>query len=120
MPRGSRSLIHDSRKYLWDARNGVDTVLRYIDGKTLAEYEADGFLRDAVERRLLIIGEAIAQLARHDAALAERIPDYRNIIAFRNILVHGYAAIDNTLVWRILQNRMTNLRAALDDLPGGA
>ena len=45
-----------------------------------------------------IIGEALNQLAKHDPALARRIPDIRDIIAFRNILIHGYAVIEHDQV----------------------
>ncbi len=56
-------------------------------------------LRAAVEREFEIIGEALAQLSKLDAALVARISDYRRIIAFRNILIHGYADVDDQLVW---------------------
>ncbi len=63
-------------------------------------------LRLAVERAFAIIGEALAQLARVDAALAEKITDFRGIVAFRNILVHAYAQIDDRLVWDIVQAKL--------------
>jgi len=45
----------------------------------------------AVERAFSIIGEALVQLTREDAGIAARLSENRNIIAFRNILVHAYA-----------------------------
>ena len=51
-------------------------------------------LRAAVEREFEIVGEALSQLAQLDPAVADRISDYRRIIAFRNLLIHGYGQID--------------------------
>ena len=34
-----------------------------------------------------------------DADLAARESEHRRIIAFRNILIHGYAYVDHRLVW---------------------
>ncbi len=41
-----------------------------------------------------------------DAALAKRITDFRGIVAFRNILVHAYAQVDDRLVWDIVQAKL--------------
>ena len=59
--------------------------------------------RSAVERQLAIIGEALSQLARVDQGLAARIPELRRVVAFRNVLIHGYDQIDNAGVWRIVE-----------------
>ena len=67
-------------------------------------------LRAAVERKFEIIGEALAQLARRDALAAAGIREHRRIIAFRNILVHGYADVDDQLVWDIAESKLANLR----------
>lgn len=74
-------------------------IASFTAGKALAEYEGDAMLRSAVERQFEIIGEALAQLARLDQDLAARITEYRRVIAFRNILIHGYADIDHRIVW---------------------
>lgn len=106
----------DPRKYLWDAREAADAVIRFTRGKKFDDYVSDDLLRSAVERQLQNIGEALAQLGRVDAAVAEHIPECRNIIAFRNILVHGYAIVDHARVWRIIEEDLASLHAALEDL----
>ena len=52
-----------------------------------------GMAQAAVERKFEIIGEALNQLAKLDGAMAARIPDLPQVVAFRNQLIHGYANI---------------------------
>ncbi len=74
----------------------------------------------AVERQFEIIGEALAGLRRADPPAAARIPDLPRIIAFRNVLIHGYATIDARLVWGVVENDLDGLRAAIAQLLGSA
>jgi len=53
-----------------------------------------------------IVGEALAQLARIDRATALQIGEYQRIIAFRNILIHGYTEIDHRIVWNVLELKL--------------
>ena len=76
----------------------------------------DALLRSAVERQLEIIGEALARLARLDETLASRISEYRRIIAFRNILIHGYADVDHHIVWDIIESKLPTLRREVTTL----
>jgi uncharacterized protein with HEPN domain len=55
----------------------------------------------------------IATLRRLDPALAADIPELPRIVAFRNILVHGYATVDNRLVWGVVERDLAGLRDAL-------
>jgi uncharacterized protein with HEPN domain len=73
-------------------------------------------LRSAVERQFEIIGEAFRRLAKEDAETAGRIADYTRIISFRNILIHGYAEIDDRLVWDILQSMLPTLLEQVQSL----
>jgi uncharacterized protein with HEPN domain len=70
----------------------------------LAEYAGDAILRSAVERQFITIGEALTQLLRLMPDLQARISNTRRIIAFRNILVHGYAEVAHDIVWSALQD----------------
>ncbi len=59
-----------------------------------------------------------AQLARLEPETASRIGDHRRIIAFRNILVHGYAGVDDMLVWDMVATRLAGLQREVDELLG--
>ena len=87
----------ESRKYLFDIQAAAHRLDAFTSGKTFADYEKDPMLQPAVERQFEIVGEALAQLARIDPA--SRVSEYRRIIGFRNILIHGYADLDQRLVW---------------------
>ena len=67
-------------------------------------------LRAAVERQFEIIGEALNQMLKREPALAPRLSDHRRIIAFRNRLIHGYADIDDKVVWGVLTMSLPRLR----------
>ena len=41
--------------------------------------------------------------------MAEKIPDLPRIVAFRNILIHGYASVDDRLVWGVVESRLKPL-----------
>ena len=79
----------DPKSLLWDAREAAKLIAAVTAGKSFADFDADIVPRSAVERQFEIIGEAPAQLARIDAAMAQKVPDLRQIIAFRNVLIHG-------------------------------
>jgi len=70
-------------------------------------------LRSAVERQFEILGEALNQLSRLDSNMVEKIPDLPRIVAFRNILIHGYASVDDRLVWGIVESRLEPLLDAI-------
>jgi uncharacterized protein with HEPN domain len=113
----------EARKYLYDIQDAAGLVAQFTAGKTFDDYQADAMLRFAVERAFSIIGEALAQLAHVDVGLAAQITDSRNIIAFRNILVHAYAHIDDRIVWEIVEYRLPVLihdAAELMKLPDDA
>lgn len=41
------------------------------------------------------------------------MPEYRRIVAFRNVLIHGYAALDQQQVWRVIHESLPGLIAAV-------
>ena len=63
----------ESRKYLYDMRQAARLLVRFSEGRTFEEYIADPMLRSAVERQFEILGEALAQLHRHDPERCVRL-----------------------------------------------
>jgi uncharacterized protein with HEPN domain len=112
----SWSMRRDPRADLWDAREAADAIAGFMQGRRFDDYAGDLMFRSAVERQLAVIGEALSQLARVDQGLAARIPEVRRVIAFRNVLIHGYDRIDNAGVWRIVEADLPPLRKRVADL----
>ena len=104
----------EAQKYLYDIQRAAGLLREFTDGKMFADYEGDALLRSAVERQFEVIGEAMAQLARTDEPLAERISQYQRIIAFRNVLIHGYADVDDRLVWDVINTNLPRLIREVD------
>jgi uncharacterized protein with HEPN domain len=109
----------DARAYLWDAREAVAHLRSFIEGKTWSDYASDLLLRSAVERQFEIIGEALNNLSKVDPDAATRIEDLSRIVAFRNILIHGYAVVDDEVVWHVVTTRLTQLDGVLQAMLDG-
>lgn len=105
-------------KYLWDARRAAERIGRFTSGRTCDDYLGDELLRSAVERQFEIIGEAFTGLRRVDPGLAASIPDLPRIVAFRNVLIHGYATVDSRLVWGVVEGKLSGLMELLARLLG--
>jgi uncharacterized protein with HEPN domain len=108
----------DPRAYLWDARQAAGRVVAYVAGRTWQDYATDDLLRSAVERQFEVVGEALNKVRQADPSLAGEIADLPRIVAFRNVLIHGYATIDDQLVWEIATERAARLVETLNRLLG--
>lgn len=102
MPHDPITLLHD---ILEEARFIRDETA----GKTLSQYEENQLLCRAVERSFIIIGEAVNRLSRIDPALVQTLGNFPQVIAFRNVVVHGYDIIEDAIVWGIIQNEIPRL-----------
>ncbi|EME57720.1 DUF86 domain-containing protein [Amycolatopsis decaplanina] len=103
----------DARAYLWDALRAAELLSEFSEGEDFDAYQSNAMLRSAVERQFEIIGEALNQLSKVDGDLAAQVPDLGRIVAFRNILIHGYATVDDALVWQVLTERLPGLIGVL-------
>ncbi|MFC3450085.1 HepT-like ribonuclease domain-containing protein [Amycolatopsis speibonae] len=99
----------DARAYLWDAAKAAELLSEFSEGEDFDGYRSNAMLCSAVERQFEIIGEALNQLSELDSDLAAQVPDLGRIVAFRNILIHGYATVDDALVWQVLTERLPGL-----------
>ena len=106
----------DVRASLFDARQAVLGILEFTNGKTIQDYKSDLMLRCATERQFEIVGEALARIRAVDPAMLDHVTEFHRIIGFRNVLIHGYDAIDHDAVWRIVTEELPTLRQELEEL----
>ncbi len=85
----------DPRAFLWDVQQAADAITEFTAGLDAVGYRTSPLIRSAVERQFEIIGEALNRLSKEAPTLADRVPNLRNIVGFRNVLIHGYAVIDD-------------------------
>lgn len=83
----------DPRVYLWDMREAAAEIAGFTTAWT-------GRATTPRPWRAWPSNASSRSLARLDPALAARIPNFRQVIAFRNVLIHGYRRIDHDELWR--------------------
>lgn len=106
----------ESKKILEDIRLAAAHILEFTSDKTFDDYENDQMLQSAVERQFEIIGEALNRLSGVDPDTVSKISHSQRIISFRNILIHGYDIVENTVVWDVIQQDLPKLHRQVKNL----
>ena len=106
----------ESAKYLFDVQMAAEALLRFVSGSTLSDYQQSELMRAGVNWEFAVIGEAISQLAKTDPETAERISDFRRIISFRNVLIHGYGEVNDDAVWLRIEEHLPTLVREVEEL----
>lgn len=107
---------HEARKYLHDIQQACDLIATFTCDKQLADYRSDPLLRSAVERQIEIIGEAASGLSKATPGVAMHIAHHKRMIAMRNRLIHGYATVDDAVVWDVVQYDLPELMKQTTDM----
>ena len=100
---------HDPKGYIYDILQACKYVKQFTAGKTFDNYTSDILVKSAVERQLTTVGEALNKLKREAPDLFGQFREAEKIIAFRNIMVHGYDIISDQMVWDIVTTKLGNL-----------
>lgn len=104
------------KPYLHDLIFAARDILSMTDGKTLEDYLKEPMLQSAVERKFIVLGEALFQMKGYFPHLLAKIPDFRSLIAFRHVLVHGYNQVADDLTWGVIETRLRPALAAAEKL----
>ncbi len=99
----------DLQTILRDAIAAGEDIIVMMEWVTEAEFVADRKSQQAIKRCFEILGESLAHCARDFPELAERIPEHRRVVDYRNVLAHGYDAIDPRLVYDLARTRLPGL-----------
>ncbi len=106
--------MRDPKERLQDILEAIAAIDRYRD-RDRSAFEQDELLQVWFLWHLQIIGEAARRLPEKVRHLAPDIP-WHKIIGMRNVLVHGYFAIDLDVVWDAVQRDVPLLRHAVEAL----
>lgn len=100
------------RFYLEDMVRFAEAALAYTRDLDQETFVQSGLNYDATLRNLELIGEAARNIPDAARATAPDIP-WRQVVATRNRLIHGYLGIDNDTLWSIIRD---DLPALLENL----
>lgn len=101
--------------YLFEIIESSDHICDFLGNMEVDRWIADEMLRSAVLQKLTVIGEAARGI---DATVKARYPlvPWSRIIAFRNVAVHEYFAIEWPTVWPVATREVPELRAQVLDV----
>ncbi len=97
------------RLYLTDIVEAADAIGVFLKGVERERFLQDDLLRSAVLQKLAIIGEAAARLPKDFRARHTHV-EWRDIVAFRNIAIHAYFAVQWSIVWATATEDVPTLR----------
>ena len=108
-------MTEKGKKYLSDILTSIDLIEDFtVDINDFNTYQADLKTQSAVERQLAIIGEALNKLKRIEIDL--EIEHDKQIIGFRNRLIHAYDSIDQSIIWAIIKRHLIKLKSEIQSL----
>jgi uncharacterized protein with HEPN domain len=92
--------INPDSLYLIHIRECLVRVREYTSGGC-DDFMKDTKTQDAVLRNLQIMGESTQRLSENLKAAYSQVK-WRDLAAFRNILVHNYLGVDLAPIWQII------------------
>lgn len=105
----------DWKVYIEDIVTAIEKIERYMARQNLEQFLVNSEKQDAVIRNLEIIGEAAGKIPDQIKENCQAI-EWRKIIGLRNILIHEYFGVSISMVWDIVQNKLSPLKIACLDM----
>ena len=104
--------------YLGHIDEAISKIGRYVGGMDWETFSADTLRQDATIRNLEIIGEAARTILSADPKFIEKYPEFElgEAVGMRNVLIHGYHAVQLDYVWDTVQNDLPDLKQRIGKL----
>ncbi len=104
----------DETMYLGHIRDAIEKIESYTGDVSYEQFLSNSMIIDAVVRQLEIIGEASNNLSEDFRKNYAQVP-FRDIIDMRNILIHGYAGVNDKIVWDTCKKNLPDLKKFIVD-----
>ena len=99
--------MRSDRERLLDMLDAIEAIKKYA-AKGRAVFDAEELVQTWAIHHLMLLGEAASQLSEDFCDRHSNAP-WAKIIGMRNVLIHGYFAIDNDIVWSAIENDLPQL-----------
>lgn len=107
--------MRDERLYLEDIVQASGMIASFLSGISEEKWADDEQLRSAVTYQLIVIGEAASRVSLGLRGRHPEVP-WPDVVAFRNLAVHAYFAMDPHIVWVTAQADVPALSAAVTEI----
>ena len=105
-------MLRDYLLFIKDMQESSEKIMRYTAGLDFKEFYADEMRYDAVIRNLEIVGEAAKNIPDEVRSSFPKV-QRRKISSLRDILIHAYFGVDNTILWDIVTVKIPDLLLSL-------
>ena len=108
--------MKDDRLYEIHVVECINRILDYtVDGK--ASFLADLKTQDAVLRNLHTLSESVQKISSETKLQYPEVA-WREISAFRNVVVHDYLGVDLERIWDIVERDLPALKQNMERILG--
>ncbi len=109
---------HDDAATLLDIAHCCRRIMTLVSNRQFADFESDESLREAIQYRLIVLGEAVKRLS---GEFREEHAGFRwsGVAGLRDILIHAYERVDNRELWNIATGSVPQMLTFIEPfLPG--
>ncbi len=108
-------MTDEAKKHLLDIQQAIENIFSFLEGeRNFFAYKQNLMMRRAVEREFLIIGEAANRLKKE--GFGKILDNQKEIIAYRNFLIHAYDSVVDEKVWAIIMRHLPPLLEEVNQL----
>lgn len=104
--------MRDLSLYISDILHAFDLISEFVIGMDFETFSKDDKTKSAVVMQLHIIGEAAKHVSDD---LRQKNPDvpWKQLAGMRDRLSHGYFEVDYTIVWKVVESNLPELRPVI-------
>lgn len=105
----------DYNFYIKDILQSILQIESFVEGLQYEEFQKDDKTASAVIRKLEIIGEAAKQVPTRIRQKHPELP-WTEMARMRDKLIHGYFGVDHEIVWKVVKERLPEVKANLQKI----
>ena len=105
-------MSRDYKLYLDDILDSIETIETFTKNMSLKEFSKNRLVRDAVIRNLEVIGEASKKIPIEIKRKYTKV-EWKKISGLRDVIAHEYFGINLEIIWDIIRNKLSQLKAAI-------